>query len=87
MAGIRQPDDERIHVAAPRPPQREQPKRRRAADASGAGLTLIVVIVLFAFGGDFAGRQLGVSTAGALTGGFLGLLAGFAGIYWRYRDL
>ncbi|HEY4095480.1 MAG TPA: AtpZ/AtpI family protein [Baekduia sp.] len=87
MAGIRQPDDERIPVAAPRPPRRAGSPRRRATDASGAGLTLIVAIALFAVGGDFAGGQLNISIAGALVGGFVGLLAGFTGIYWLHRDL
>jgi hypothetical protein len=87
MAGIKQPDDERIHVAAPRPPRRARPPRRRGVDASGAGLTLLVVIALFAAGGDYLGGRFDVSAAGALVGGFVGLLVGFAGIYWRYRDL
>jgi hypothetical protein len=87
VPGIRQPDDERIPVGAPRPPRRERPPKRRGADASGAGLTLIVVIAAFAALGDYGGRHIGAATSGAILGGFVGLLAGFGAIYVRYREL
>jgi ferric-dicitrate binding protein FerR (iron transport regulator) len=87
MGSVRQPEDERIPVAAPRPARHERSPRRRLVDASGAGLTLIVIIAAFALLGAWAGGTIGIPIAGALATGFLGLLAGFAGIYWRYRDL
>jgi hypothetical protein len=87
MPGLRQPEDERISVAAPRPPRRQRAPRRRGADASGAGLTLIVVIALFAALGDYGARHIGAAASGAIVGGFLGLLVGFAAIYLRYREL
>ena len=84
MAGIRQPEDERIPVGAPRLPRSPRAPRGRAADATGAALSLIAI---FAALGDFAGRQFDIAIAGALVGGFVGLVAGFAGVYWRYREL
>ncbi|MDX6684364.1 MAG: hypothetical protein QOF86_492 [Baekduia sp.] len=84
---LRPPDDARIPVATPRSRRHERPPKRRATDATGAGPTLIVVIALFAVGGDYAGRQFGAATSGAIVGGFVGLLSGFAAIYLRYRDL
>jgi uncharacterized protein YcfJ len=86
VSGLRPPDDEPIRVAAPRPKPRRPPKRR-AVDATGAGLTLIVIIVLGGALGDYAGRHAGAAISGAILGGFAGLLAGFAAIYLRYRDL
>jgi hypothetical protein len=86
MAERRDPGRERIPVAAPRPRQ-PRPRRRRSADASGAGLTLIVVIVALTILGDLAGQQIGLHIAGALIGGFAGLILGFTAIYWRYRNL
>jgi hypothetical protein len=86
MPGLRPPDDEPIRVAAPRPKPRQPPKRR-TVDATGAGLTLIVIVALCAALGDYAGRQVGAAISGAIIGGFAGLLAGFTAIYLRYRDL
>jgi L-alanine-DL-glutamate epimerase-like enolase superfamily enzyme len=86
MAGIRQPDDERIPVAAPRPPRTEA-RRHQRVDATGTGLTLIAIAAILAALGDLAARQIDLPIAGALVGGFLGVLLGFAGIYRRYRDL
>jgi hypothetical protein len=87
MSGLRPPDDEPIRVAAPRPNKHRRPPRRRTVDATGAGLTLIVVIALCAVLGAYVGRQVGAATSGAIIGGFAGLLAGFAAIYARYREL
>jgi hypothetical protein len=87
VPGLRPPDDERISVGAPRPSRRQRQPKRRGSDASGAGLTLIVVIALFAALGDYGGRHIGAATSGAIVGGFVGLLAGFGAIYLRYREL
>jgi hypothetical protein len=48
---------------------------------------VIVVIALLAAGGWALGGTLNAQVAGALVGGFAGLVAGFAAIYLRYRDL
>jgi hypothetical protein len=87
MPGLRPPDDERIPVAAPRAARHRPERRNGVVDATGAGLVVIVVIAAFAALGAWLGNLIGVPIAGALMLGFVGLLVGFAGIYWRYRDL
>lgn len=78
---------DRIPVAAPRAPRRLPPPCTGRADASGAGLVLLVLIVLFAAVGGWAGGRLGTPIAGAIMGGVLGLPASFAGVYFRYKRL
>jgi hypothetical protein len=80
---------ERIMVAAPRPTIRAPASNvpGRAAGPSDAGLALIFVIAVFAVAGVRVGHTVGAPIAGALVGGFLGTVAGFTGIYMRYRNL
>jgi hypothetical protein len=87
VPGLRPPDEERIPVAAPRPPRHEHPRRSGVVDASGAGLIALVITAAFAALGEWLGSLIGIPIAGALILGFTGLLVGFAGIYWRYREL
>jgi hypothetical protein len=89
VAERRDEHPERIPVAAPRPRAIERPAGRKtpAAAASDAGLALIVVIAIFGVVGAAVGGMVDARAAGALVGGFLGVLAGFAGVYIRYRDL
>lgn len=83
----RDEDRERISVAAPRPTKPERPQHQIRAAAPDAGLVLLVVIVLIAAVGWALGSTAGAQFAGALLGAFVGLVAGFALIYLRYRDL
>jgi hypothetical protein len=87
MANRDDKDRERIAVAAQRStrPQRRSQGARPAA--TEAGVSLIVVIGLLAAVGWIVGGTAGAHLAGALVGGFVGLLAGFTAIYLRYRDL
>ena len=79
---------ERIAVAASRPRARPAASARRPVGSAGeAGLTLIVVIALVAAIGGTIGSRVDAAIAGELLGGFAGLIAGFAAIYRRYRDL
>lgn len=88
MPGLRPPDDERVPVAAPRPPRRGQTPRRGVVDATGAGMIVIVVAGAFAALGAWAGGFVGlVPVAGGLVLGFVGLLAGTSAVVWRYRSL
>ena len=88
MSDLRDGDRERIAVAAPRPrPIAPTRGRRPVGMASDAGLSLIAVIALLAAAGWAVGRVLDAEMAGALVGGLAGLVAGFAAIYLRYRDL
>ena len=48
---------------------------------------MMAVTALFAFAGWKTGAWLNVPIAGALTGGFLGVLVAFAATYVRFRDL
>jgi hypothetical protein len=81
--------EERIMVAAQRPSTHppNAHSQRQAAGGSDAGIALIAVIAVFAVLGVLAGDAIGARAAGALVGGFVGVVAGFAGIYVRYRDL
>jgi hypothetical protein len=88
VAGIRQPDDERIPVAAPRPPRRGHKPRRGVVDASGAGLMVIVITGAFAALGWWLAGLVGLAPlAGAFPFGFVGLVAGVSAVIWRYRSL
>lgn len=87
MPGIRQPDEERIPVGAPRPPREERPRRRGVVDASGAGLVALVIAAGFTALGAWLGGLIGIPFAGALVFGFIGVIAGFSAIYLRYRRL
>lgn len=77
---------ERIPVGAPRPPRRPAPQHRERVDASGAGLVLLVVIVLFAAAGAWLGDRFGVGVSGAIMGAVLGLPMAFAGVYLRFKN-
>lgn len=76
---------DRIPVAAPRATGRPRAPTLGRVDASGAGLVLLVLIVLFAAAGGWIGARLSMPIAGAITGAFLGLPASFAGVYARYK--
>jgi hypothetical protein len=88
VPGLRPPDDERIPVAAPRPPLHGHTPRRGVVDATGAGMIVIVVTAAFAALGAWAGGFVGlVPVAGGVMLGFVGLLAGVSAVVWRYRSL
>jgi hypothetical protein len=78
---------DRIPVAAPRASGRPRSSSLGRVDASGAGLVLLVLIILFAAAGGWIGARLGTPIAGAIMGAFLGLPASFAGVYVRYRRI
>lgn len=88
---MRPPPDEtqeRIPVAGPRPATGQPAGRRRPIDdASGAGITTLVVIGLCATGGALIGSQAELATSGGILGCFFGVVAGFAATYLRYRNL
>lgn len=84
---LRAPGAERIPVGAPRPRHHLQHARGDVVDASGAGLTLIVLVAIVAALGALVGHQVGLDISGAIVGATLGLPAGFAAIYLRYRQL
>jgi len=76
-------------VARARVPRARLPgPRGSGAEAMGAGMTIIVIVVLLAAGGVYAARAVDprAEFAGGLVGGLLGLVAAFAGVYTRYRD-
>ncbi|UTI63936.1 AtpZ/AtpI family protein [Paraconexibacter antarcticus] len=85
------PDEtqERIPVAAPRPAASQPPghRHRPLDDASGAGITTLVVIALCTAAGALIGEQAGLGTSGGLVGCFFGVVGGFTATYVRYRDL
>ena len=79
---------EHIPVAAPRPRAHTTAAPSRPVGSAGeAGLTLVTVIALVAALGGAIGSRVDATIAGALLGGFVGVVAGFAAIYRRYRDL
>jgi 3-oxoacyl-(acyl-carrier-protein) synthase len=85
---LRVPREERIPVGAPRRARRPaQHSRSGVVDASGAGLTLIVLVAIVAALGALIGHQVGLELSGAIAGTTLGLPAAFAAIYLRYRNL
>jgi hypothetical protein len=87
VSGIRQPDEERIPVAAPRPPRTERTPLRGVVDATGAGFIVIVITAAIAEVGWRLGGLIGIRWPGVLFGGFVGLLLGLWAIYWRYGSL
>lgn len=50
-------------------------------------MAFIAVIALFAVAGRHVGAVVRAPIAGAVLGGFIGLLLGFTLTYLRYRDL
>jgi hypothetical protein len=79
--------DDRVLVAAPRPPRRRPAASRHVVDASGAGLTFIVVVCLIAALGAWVGGRFGLALSGAIIGATLGLPIAFSAIYLRYKSL
>jgi len=55
--------------------------------ASGAGLLLLFAIVLGAALGLGLGALVGAPEALAVAGGFIGVFAGFALVYTRFRNV
>ena len=87
MPGLRPPEDERIPVAAPRPPQRSYRPSRGVQDASGAGLILIAIATAFTALGYWLGGKVGAPMPGAIVIGFVGVVLGLGAVYWRFRSL
>jgi hypothetical protein len=79
-------EPERILVGAERPSTRP-PARSGVVDATDAGLTFLVVLVLFGALGGLLGSLLGLMASGAILGVTAGLPAAFAGTYLRYKKL
>jgi hypothetical protein len=84
---LRAPVDERIPVGASRPVRCPREAQHGVVDATGAGLTLIVLVGIFIVLGALAGDQVALATSGAIVGGTLGLPMAFAAIYLRYKNL
>lgn len=89
---MRPPPDqtqERIPVAGPRPATGPPAGRHHQPidDASGAGITILVVIGLCTTGGAFVGNQAELAASGGILGCFIGVVAGFTATYLRYRNL
>ena len=57
------------------------------ASAASAGTMLIATLVLFVIAGAELGRLIAAPIAGGIVGGFTGVIAGFCGIYLRFRSL
>jgi uncharacterized YccA/Bax inhibitor family protein len=87
VPGLRPPDEDRIPVAAPRPPRVTRTPRPGVVDATGAGLTVIVVAAVVGVLGRWLGGRVGVPWAGTMTGAFVGLMLGLWAIYLRYRSV
>lgn len=79
--------EDRVLVAAPRPSRRRPTASRHIVDASGAGLTFIVVVCLVAALGAWVGGRFGLALSGAILGETLGLPIAFSAIYLRYKNL
>jgi hypothetical protein len=56
-------------------------------NAAGAGLMLLMTIVLCAMIGLGLGALVGAPAPFAIAGGFFGLGAGFALVYSRFKDI
>lgn len=84
-----QQDREVIPVGRPRTETRAAaaPRNGAVAAASDAGTMLIAVAVILGVAGWLAGGMIGIRIAGAMAGGFIGVIAGFAAVYLRFRDL
>ena len=61
-----------------------EPPRRSAA---GAGMMLLLVIVVCTAAGLGVGTLAGSPAPFAVAGGAIGLLAGFALVYARFKDI
>jgi hypothetical protein len=85
---LRPPDDDPVRVGAPRPSSRvDRPKRRRV-DPTDAGLIPLVFAALLAAGGALGADKVAEApVSGAIVGGVVGLVLGFAATYKRYSDL
>lgn len=57
------------------------------ADAAGAGLMIVVALVLGAAVEYGVGAAIGAPVAVAFAGGFLGLLLGFRLVYTRFKNV
>lgn len=85
---MRPQEPEHIPVARPRVNERYRSREVGGRlDASGAGLTAIVIAAIFVVAGTWTGDKLDAAVAGGLVGGLIGLVAGFAAIYARYSAL
>ena len=84
MSGIRQPDEDRIPVAAPRPPRTKRTPLRGVVDGTGAGFIVIVIAAAIAELGWRLGGLIGIRWPGVLFGGFIGFMLGLMADYQRY---
>ncbi|MBA2793762.1 MAG: hypothetical protein H0U32_07240 [Thermoleophilaceae bacterium] len=56
-------------------------------NAAAAGMMLILTIVIFAGVGAGLGALFGAPGLTAVAGGFVGIVAGFALVYTRFKDI
>jgi hypothetical protein len=60
---------------------------RSGADAAAAGITVVAAMAIGAAAGFGLGTPLGLAVPIGLVGLFAGVVAGFALVYARFRDL
>jgi hypothetical protein len=58
-----------------------------ASSPAGAGLTLVATMLLCGGAGLGIGALVGLAVPLGITGLFVGLVAGFALVYTRFRDI
>jgi hypothetical protein len=58
-----------------------------SANAAAAGIMLLLTIVVFAGAGAGLGALFGAPGLSAVAGGFVGIFAGFALVYTRFRNI
>jgi len=58
-----------------------------SANAAAAGIMLLLTIIVFTGAGAGIGALFGAPGLTAVAGGFVGIFAGFALVYTRFRNI